>query len=155
MTNLIEKFYEAFARRDAETMISCYHKEITFEDAAFGRLHGDDARDMWKMLCRASKDLKVSYSGIECDQQKGLASWQADYTFTQTGRKVHNQVLAKFRFKDGKIIEHTDLFNLHTWASQALGWKGRILGGTEFFKKSLQKQTQSKLRAFQKSMQDH
>ena len=31
------------------------------------------------------------------------------------------------RFADGKIIEHSDAFSLHKWASQALGFTGWLL----------------------------
>ncbi|MCK5103475.1 MAG: nuclear transport factor 2 family protein [Cyclobacteriaceae bacterium] len=36
MKHIIEKFYKAFENLDAEGMIACYHKEIEFEDPAFG-----------------------------------------------------------------------------------------------------------------------
>jgi len=44
------------------------------------------------------------------------------------------------------IIKHTDDFNLHNWAKQALGFKGLLLGKTNFFKKKLH-QTTGKLLA--------
>jgi len=44
MQKLIETFYTSFANLDAETMISCYHDEITFEDPAFGVLKGERAK---------------------------------------------------------------------------------------------------------------
>lgn len=149
MKQLIETFYEAFSRKDAETMISCYHEEIRFQDPAFGELHGQDACDMWRMLCKSAQDLEVEYSGIEADEQKGLASWEAIYTFSRTGNRVHNRVLAKFRFKDGKIIEHADSFNLHVWATQAMGWKGKLFGGMAFFQESVQKKSRGLLKKFQ------
>ncbi|MGH2565783.1 MAG: hypothetical protein ACRDE5_14800, partial [Ginsengibacter sp.] len=67
--------------------------------------------------------------------------WEAWYTFSKTGRKVHNIIDAQFEFKDFKIIRHTDSFNLHKWASQALGWKGWLLGGTKFFATKINAQT--------------
>ena len=35
---LIDTFYTAFAAGDAETMVSCYHPQVQFEDPAFGKL---------------------------------------------------------------------------------------------------------------------
>lgn len=32
----MDRFYEAFARRDAAGMAACYHRLATFEDPAFG-----------------------------------------------------------------------------------------------------------------------
>ena len=68
--------------------------------------------------------------------------------FSKTGRKVHNIVNAEFEFKDSKIIKHTDSFNLHKWASQAIGFKGSLLGGTTFFKNKLNLQTRKMLNDF-------
>ena len=148
MKGLIETFYTAFQNKDAETMVSCYHDEIIFCDPAFGELNGDDAKAMWRMLCRNSADLKIEFSNINASLKKGLVHWEAWYTFSKTGRKVHNIVDADFEFRNSKIIKHTDTFNLHKWASQAMGWKGKLLGGTNFFKNKLQKQTNKLLNDF-------
>ena len=133
MKSLIETFYTAFQKKDAATMISCYHDNIIFQDPAFGELNGEDAKAMWRMLCQNATDLRIEFSDISASLKKGSAHWEAWYSFSKTGRKVHNIVEAEFEFKDSKIIKHTDTFNLHKWASQAMGWKGKLLGGTSFF----------------------
>ena len=146
--NPIQKFYTAFAKKDWQTMQSCYHIDVVFEDPAFGQLNGNDARKMWKMLCEQGKDLQLAYRDISCDETSGKAHWEAHYTFSKTGRKVHNIVDATFELKDGLIIKHTDKFNLHKWAGQALGLSGKILGGTNFFKKKLHEQTGATLKRY-------
>jgi len=123
-TELIEKFYDAFQRKDVDTMASCYHPEIEFSDPAFGTLAGNDASKMWRMLCQNGTDLIIEYSNIQCEGEKGSADWEAWYTFSRTGRKVHNKVRASFEFKDGLIIAHKDSFNLQKWATQAMGFTG-------------------------------
>ena len=60
------------------------------------------------MLTSRSKDLKVSYTNISADNNSGTCSWTADYTFSKTGRPVHNIINASFTFKDGKILSHKD-----------------------------------------------
>ncbi len=138
---LIEKFYKAFQKKDAQEMISCYHDDIEFSDPAFGKLQGKRAKAMWEMLCGNATDLAIKFSDVRADGMTGGANWQAWYTFGKTGRKVHNKIVASFEFKDGKIIKHSDKFNLRKWAGQALGFKGALLGWTYFFKKNLQLQT--------------
>jgi limonene-1,2-epoxide hydrolase len=127
MENILTEFYTAFSKKDGDAMAACYHDEVVFEDPAFGKLYGKDAGDMWRMLCKNGKDLEVSFYDITADNAKGLAKWEAKYTFSKTGRKVHNIGVGTFRFKDGKIIEHRDIFNLYTWAKQAMGFKGLLL----------------------------
>lgn len=150
MKETIEKFYTAFAAKDPEGMIECYHKDIHFEDPAFGILTGDSPGQMWRMLCTSQKDKEflVTFSDITYDNEKGTAHWEAIYHFSKTGRKVHNKIDASFEFKDGKIVTHIDHFNLHKWAGQALGFKGKLIGGTNFFKNKLQAQTKKALDAF-------
>ena len=148
MKSLVEVFYTAFQKKDAATMISCYHEDIIFHDPAFGELQGERARAMWRMLCQNATDLTIEVSDITASLKKGSAHWEAWYSFSKTKRKVHNIVDAKFEFKDSKIIKHTDTFNLHKWASQAMGWKGRLLGGTAFFKNKVHQQANKALDDF-------
>ena len=148
MKSLIETFYTAFQKKDAATMVSCYHDSIIFNDPAFGELKGEEAKAMWRMLCQNATDLRIEFSGISASLKKGSAHWEAWYTFSKTGRKVHNIVAAEFEFKDSKIIRHADTFNLHKWAAQAMGWKGKLLGGTTFFKNKLHAQTNKMLADF-------
>ncbi len=148
MKKLIETFYTGLRDLDADKMVSCYHKDVVFEDPAFGKLEGDRAKNMWRMLCQNAKNFKVEFSEVEANDQKGSAHWEAWYTFSKTGRPVHNRIDAQFEFKDGKIIKHTDHFNLHRWASQAMGWKGQLLGGTGFFQKKMIQQTNQMLDKF-------
>ncbi|VAW11988.1 Ketosteroid isomerase-related protein [hydrothermal vent metagenome] len=103
------------------------------------------------MLCANSKDLSVAFSEVAIHKDLGKAHWEARYTFGQTGRKVHNVIDAKFEFSNGKIIKHKDDFNLHKWAEQALGLKGLLLGGTSFFKKKLNQQTNNLLTKFEQN----
>ena len=124
---LITKFYEAFALRDAETMVSCYHPDVVFRDPAFGVLRGEQAADMWRMLCKIGKDLKVRFNNVEVHGGRGQAHWEADYTFF-TKLKVHNVVDAEFDFADGLIIRHTDSFDFSRWAAQAFGPPGFVIG---------------------------
>lgn len=152
---LIKTFYNAFAQLDAETMAECYHDDIIFQDPAFGVLKGERARNMWRMLCESQKgkDFIVEFSNIQCTEHTGTAHWEAHYVFSKTGRKVHNKIKAKFRFQDGKIIEHKDDFNLHRWAKQALGFKGQLVGGTAFFQNKLNGQTNALLDKYEQARQ--
>ena len=46
--DLIQTFYSAFARGDGDAMAACYAPDVTFEDPAFGELHGAEAGSMWR-----------------------------------------------------------------------------------------------------------
>tara|TARA_R110000787_G_scaffold59922_13_gene135912 strand:- start:8107 stop:8568 length:462 start_codon:yes stop_codon:yes gene_type:complete len=151
MNSIIHNFYQAFDQLDAEIMVSYYHKNVVFEDPAFGVLKGEQANNMWRMLCLSQKknQFNVVPSNITVNENNGSAHWEVHYVFSKTGKKVHNKIDATFEFKDGKIIKHTDYFNLHNWAKQALGFKGYLIGGTSFFKRKLNAQTNRLLKKFE------
>ena len=125
---LIERFYACFRARDAAGMAACYHPEAVFSDPAFGELRGAEVGAMWTMLCSRATDLEVHASGVQAGAERGEAHWDARYTFTQTGRKVHNSIDARFLFRDGLIVRHDDRFSFWRWARQALGPVGLLLG---------------------------
>ncbi len=154
MKDQIEQFYRAFNNLDADKMVSRYHKDVIFEDPAFGVLKGERATNMWKMLCASQKgkEFKVHVTHIESSAEVTTATWEAFYVFSKTGRKIHNIVHAEFRFKEGKIISHKDTFDLYKWSKQALGTKGLILGWTPFFKNKLQIQTNRLLSNFERKL---
>lgn len=146
---LIKRFYEAFQRLDADAMIACYSADIIFSDPAFGTLRGKDAGDMWRMLTTRAKDFSLTFDDVSADERSGSAHWVATYLFSQTGRIVINDIQARFVFRDGKICEHHDSFDLWRWSRQALGAKGVLLGWTPLVQGKVRHQALKGLRAFQ------
>ena len=145
---LIKSFYTAFQVRDADGMIACYHSDIIFSDPAFGTLRGPEVASMWRMLCERGKDLKVEFGNLQADDHAGSAHWEAWYTFSKSKRRVHNVIEASFVFQEGKMIRHTDRFNLWKWSSMALGPLGTFLGWTPFVQAGIRKEARRGLEAF-------
>jgi ketosteroid isomerase-like protein len=146
---VIERFYNAFQQLDYATMQDCYSDDIIFSDPVFGLLKGEEVKAMWEMLCKNARDFKLTYSNIELlDEEYATCKWTASYIFSKTGNKVENKIKAYMRFRDGKIIEHSDAFRLSTWLSQAMGWKGVLFGWTGFMKRAVQKNARKSLDAF-------
>ena len=145
---LITKFYTAFQKRDWQTMNSCYHAHATFYDPAFRQLDGADVRVMWHMLCLNAKDFELTCSKIKVDGDSGAAEWQARYSFSKTGRKVHNQIKAVFTFKDGLIFDHRDEFDLWKWSRMALGMPGTLLGWSGFMQDKIHENARKSLEKF-------
>jgi ketosteroid isomerase-like protein len=129
---LLNRFYMSFSAKKADEMCACYHPEVRFSDPVFPDLRGARAGAMWQMLCHRGKDLKLSFGEVEAEDAVGSAHWEAWYTFSGTGKHVHNVIDASFRFQDGLIIEHRDVFDLTAWCKQALGIPGMLFGGTGF-----------------------
>ncbi|HEY5800955.1 MAG TPA: nuclear transport factor 2 family protein [Burkholderiaceae bacterium] len=126
----ITTFYTAFQRLDAETMAACYADDVVFSDPVFPDLRGAEAGDMWRMLASRAVKFSLVFDSVQADDTRGSAHWVATYTFSGTGRVIVNDIQATFEFRDGKIVRHTDRFDLYKWARQALGIRGALLGWT-------------------------
>lgn len=145
---LINTFYSAFQRKDYGTMQSCYADEATFTDAVFIGLDAQEVRAMWEMLCKNGKDLTLTYENIKESQNKVTADWQAVYTFSKTGNRVKNRIKAEFIIENGRIVSHKDQFNLYTWARQAFGATGWLIGWTDVFRAKIQSTAKFNLEKF-------
>jgi hypothetical protein len=136
-TDRIDQFYRAFTQRDGATMAACYHADAAFRDPVF-ELRGTRIGAMWKMLCERGKDLRIEYSNVVGADGRGAADWQAWYTFSASGRPVHNVIHAEFRFRDGLFVEHVDRFDFWRWSRQAVGPAGLLLGWTPMVRRKVQ-----------------
>lgn len=125
---LLTRFYRGFTARDAEAMAACYAPDIQFSDPVFPDLREARAGAMWRMLCSRATDLRIEFTEPRVEGDRGAVHWEAYYTYSATGRSVHNIIEARFRLRDGLIVEHRDSFDLYRWARQALGLKGMLLG---------------------------
>jgi hypothetical protein len=147
-------------------MLDGYHDDVFVYDPVFQNLDSPQVRAMWEMLVSRAKGMELSFSNVSGDEGNGgdarnrsdarnsdgysygSCDWTAVYTFSATGRKVVNIVKAHFTFKDGKIIEHHDDFNLWRWSAQALGLPGQLFGWTSLLQNSIRKKARVSLEKF-------
>lgn len=151
MRDSVERFYTAFAARDADGMIAEYAPDVVFEDPVFGVLRGNDACDMWRMLCAGAEDLAVSHHITGEEGNRVHARWVANYTFGPSGRQVTNRIETLMTFSGEKIIDHRDQFSLWAWTAQALGPIGRSFGWTPSLQRRVRADASRGLRRYQAS----
>ena len=145
---IIDQFYTAFQKKDWKSMQALYHDEATFSDPVFQNLTSKEVKAMWHMLLTASKDLELTFTNVSGDDNKGTCRWDAFYSFSRTGRKVHNIITANFVFKQGKIVSHLDHFDLWKWSGMALGWPGKLLGWSPLIKNKIRDMARKNLAKF-------
>lgn len=104
---------------------------------------------MWRMLCAQGEDLRVEASGIHADDASGRARWVATYTW-RNGRVVVNTIDARFRFAEGRIVEHRDAFDLWRWTQMALGVPGYLLGWAPPFQARIRSEARAGLAAWRR-----
>jgi ketosteroid isomerase-like protein len=145
---LIHAFYQAFQKKDFRAMQQAYHADAAFSDPVFPNLSSREVKAMWEMLLTSARDLEITYSGVSADGEKGGCHWEARYTFSGTGRKVHNVIEAKMRFRDGKILQHVDHFDFWRWSRMALGRPGIFLGWSSYLKNAVQAKVRKRLEGY-------
>ena len=92
--------------------------------------------------------MTLQFRDVRAQGNQGQAHWEATYTFSTTGRKVHNIIDATFGFQDGKIIRHNDQFDLWRWTRMALGISGVLLGWSPVVQKKVRETAQHGLQIF-------
>jgi ketosteroid isomerase-like protein len=142
---VMTRFYSSFQKRDYKGMQDCYADRVIFYDPVFEDLVDDEVKLMWEMLCKRGADLLIEFNNVRADEEYGTCDWRASYTFTKTGRKVINNIRAHMRFKEGRIIEHTDQFRLSNWCKQALGLPGVLFGAMSWFQQKVRRSAQQNL----------
>jgi ketosteroid isomerase-like protein len=145
---LVERFYAAFDRRDHGAMAASYAPTARFSDPVFQALTGPRIGTMWRMLCERATDLRVERGPVRMAGDMVRVEWQAWYTYSATGRRVHNRIAASLRVEHGLIRRHDDVFDLYRWARQALGIKGLVLGWTPPVQRAIRRQASRSLDAF-------
>lgn len=145
---LIHHFYTSFQQKNVQSMQDCYAENASFTDPVFNNLNVAELRAMWAMLIKNGTDMRLEFKNIKGTENGATAEWDAWYTFSATGNKVHNQVKASFVIENGKITQHTDQFSFYKWAGQALGFTGKLLGWTGFLKNKIRTTAVNKLQDF-------
>jgi ketosteroid isomerase-like protein len=118
-SSLLETLYNSLNKKDHAGMAACYHPDAEFEDIAFTLRGKSRIHAMWHMISEG--DLQATFTIREADDQAGVVDVVDDYTFRDTGRRVHNVIRSEFRFRDELIISHHDYCDALKWGMQALG----------------------------------
>jgi ketosteroid isomerase-like protein len=146
----LEAFFAAFSARDGVGMGRCYDSAARFRDPVF-ELEGARIGAMWRMLCSRGADLRIEASDLSATEDTGTATWHAWYTFSASGRPVHNVVHSGFRFREGRIVEQIDRFSFWRWSKQALGPPGLLLGWSPLLRRKVQVNADRALQAYIRS----
>jgi limonene-1,2-epoxide hydrolase len=149
---VIHRFYTAFRQKDYKTMQHCYAENACFHDPVFLNRNCPEVRAMWQLLMERGTDLQITFGEISEQGKTVSATWIATYTFSLTGRKIINTIVATMEIENEKIVVHRDRFDFYKWARQAFGWKGVLLGWTGFFKKKVQLNASNNLKQYMEKL---
>ena len=115
--NLVERFAEAFNRRDVDGLLALFTEDATYADLFFGPHAGQAAlRAMFERMFREGRDYRWQMNSIVTDAQRAAAEWTFSYTATAAvprseGRSVRFSGMSMFDLEGGRIRayrEHAD-----------------------------------------------
>jgi steroid delta-isomerase-like uncharacterized protein len=115
--NLVERFAEAFNRRDVDGLLACFTEDATYGDLFYGPHTGHAAlRGMFERMFREGRDYRWQMNSVVMDAHRAAAEWTFSYTVTAAvprseGRSVRFSGMSMFDLKDGCIRayrEHAD-----------------------------------------------
>jgi ketosteroid isomerase-like protein len=141
---LLQRLFTSLDQHDHAAMADCYHREATFRDIAFDLSGKKEIHAMWHMICEG--DIRTKFAIVDANNSSGRVNVVDDYTFTATGRKVHNIIDSRFQFRDGVIVKHEDFCDARQWAAMAVGGVGGFLAGR--FRILRERKARKKLDAF-------
>lgn len=115
--NLVERFAEAFNRRDVDGLLACFTADATYRDLFYGPHAGQAAlRGMFERMFHEGRDYRWSMDVIVMDDRRAAAEWTFGYTATAAvprseGRRVRFSGMSIFDLEGGRIHAYREYAN--------------------------------------------
>jgi len=112
--NLVERFAEAFNRRDVGGLLACFTEDATYRDLFYGPHAGQAAlRRMFERMFREGRDYRWQMEVIVMGAGRAAAEWTFGYTATAAvprseGRRVRMSGMSIFDLEDGRIRDYRE-----------------------------------------------
>jgi steroid delta-isomerase-like uncharacterized protein len=106
---LVERFAEAFNRRDVDGLLACFTEDATYRDLFYGPHAGQVAlRGMFERMFREGRDYHWQMDTIVMDVRRAAAEWTFSYTATAAvprseGRHVRFSGMSVFDLAGGDL----------------------------------------------------
>ena len=107
--NVVERFAEAFNRRDVEGLLACFTEDATYRDLFYGPHAGQAAlRGMFERMFREGRDYRWEMNSVVMDAHRAAAEWTFSYTATAAvprseGRRVRFSGMSVFDLDGGDL----------------------------------------------------
>jgi steroid delta-isomerase-like uncharacterized protein len=115
--NVVERFAEAFNRREVDGLLACFTADATYRDLFYGPHAGQAAlRGMFERMFHEGRDYRWSMDVIVMDDRRAAAEWTFGYTATAAvprseGRRVRFSGMCLFDLEGGRIHAYREYAN--------------------------------------------
>ena len=110
----VERFAEAFNRRDVAGLLACFTAGGTYHDLFFGPHAGQPAlREMFERMFREGREYHWRMDTIVTDGSRAAAEWTFSYTVSAAvprseGRRVRFRGMSLFELEGGRISAYRE-----------------------------------------------
>jgi len=111
---IVERFADAFNRRDVEGLLGCFTVSGSYHDLFFGPHEGQPAlREMFERMFREGRDYQWRMDTIVTEAQRAAAEWTFGYTVgaavpRSEGRRIRFRGMSLFELEGGRIAAYRE-----------------------------------------------
>ena len=110
---LIDRYYAAWMRDDLEAVLALCTEDLIAVNVPIGALHGKAA--VREFLLKFGRCLQQKRSDVELVIESGdSAMVEGVESYVKDGKTVRLPYMSRFRFRDDRIAEWRDYFDLQT-----------------------------------------
>lgn len=117
MTTVVERFADAFNRRDVEGLLACFTESATYHDLFYGPHAGAPAlRGMFERMFREGRDYRWVMDVVVTDGRHAAAEWTFSYVVSEAiprsqGRRVQFRGMSLFELDGDRIRAYREHAN--------------------------------------------
>lgn len=149
MQHVIKAFYKAVNNRDTDLLRSVYATDIVYFDPQFEYLEGAKVMAMWRYIFEERTSLKINPCTVKDEGDGYFTCHHADsYLFTPKQRNIEMNAVSNFRIENDRIVEHSEAFSLHQWATKAYGGWASIIGWNRWYQQQIKNSARRNLLNF-------
>jgi len=114
---IVQRFAEAFNRRDVGGLLACFTPDATYHDGFYGGHAGtDQLRAMFERMYREGRDYRWTMDRIVESATHAMAEWTFTYVVSDAiprsaGRAIRFRGMSVFELVDGKVAAYREHFD--------------------------------------------
>ena len=117
MMTVVERFAEAFNRRDVDGILACFTDDATYDDLFYGEAAGPDGlRALFERMLGEGSEVEWTLDTVVTSPAVEIAEWTfrlvvSDAVPRSAGRTVSLRGVSVFELRDGRCCAYREYFD--------------------------------------------
>lgn len=115
---IVERFVEAFNRRDVDALLACFTEDATYADLLLGEtaVGQDGLRRLFERMMRESGEVEWVIERVVASDEAEMAEWRfllviSDAVPRSAGRTLSLRGMSVFELRDGRCRAYREYFD--------------------------------------------